>query len=541
MTVADLTSVLVETLEAVLGVSGATPETSFFSAGGTSLHAEIYARTASAATGRTITFTDIFRHPSPQDLADALTTRADGADTTGTAEAEASTRWRPVSENQASRLERLRLAEQSGRPAFRAHAELLLAGFDLRGPLDVDALDAAVHAVVTRHSALRTRFRISDEGYAQQVEPASYGLEPVDARHLHPAEVLDLAWRPLDLRSGRLARFLLADFGEDHHQLWVTVEHIVSDGVSCHVLNNALADEYSRRATGTAEPAPAPAPTPVPAPAPSGDIEGHDFARLENALCQDAQGRAAEEHWRRQIGDGPIWRPYAHPDLAGPGQDRAAGDVLLVRTRPAATGRALRERAAQYGTTLHALVVFALTRAAARAAATRDVTVYWYTANRNLPGVATTVGSLAGLTMARVAPVPHGRGEAEIRAVARTVADSMAYAFHPIERIARQHTTQWLMPDDEPFLVLHVNEDTQTPEPSGAREPLRFAGLHVAAADGYGRRDRRGYTLDASVTSLPSGFSLGLSYRDGMIPAAAAARLLEGFAEEIDRIVEGAP
>ncbi|MBR7836095.1 hypothetical protein KDL01_22655 [Actinospica durhamensis] len=520
---ADLTSLLVETLEAVLGVTGASPDLSFFSAGGTSLQAEIYARTASAATGRTVTFTDIFQHPSPEALAAALTAREDPA-AGGSVAAAASpgpTSWRPVSENQASRLERLRRSEESGRPAFRGHAELIVAGFDLDGPLDAEALDAAARAVVTRHSALRTGFRISDEGFAQRVEPESYGVESVDARHLHPAEVLELAWQPLDLRAGRLARFLLARYAEDRHQLWVTMEHIVSDGVSGHVVLGQLADEYARRG-----------------PAPTDDLQGFEFADLEAALCRDTQGQAAEGHWLRQIGDGPVWRTYAHPDLAGPGEDPEAGDVLLLRSRPLELGRALRARAAQHGTTLHALVVLALARAAAQAAATRDVTVYWYTANRNLPRVASTVGSLAGLTMARVAHVPEGRGEADIRAVARTVAESMAYAFHPIERIAREHTGQWLMPDDEPFLVLHVNEGPESAEP---RAPLEFAGLRTAAARTYGRRERRGYTLDASIGYTATTFQTGLSYRDGMIPGPAAARLLDSFTEELDRIAEGAP
>ena len=517
---ADLTSLLVETLEAVLGVTGAEPELSFFSAGGTSLQAEIYARTASAATGRTVTFTDIFQHPSPAELAAALTAREEpSAPGRASAAAPSPTSWHPVSENQASRLERLRRSEESGRPAFRSHAELIVAGFDLQGPLDEAALDAAARAVVGRHSALRTCFRISEEGFAQRVEPEAYGIEAVDARHLHPAEVLELAWQPLDLRGGRLARFLLAAYPEDRHQLWVTVEHIVSDGVSGHVVLGELAAEYSGLR-----------------PAPTDDLQGFEFAELESALCQDGQGQAARSHWLRQIGDGPVWRTYPHPELAGPGDDAEAGDVLLLRTRPVELGRALRSRAAQHGTTLHALVVLALARAAAQAADTRDVTVYWYTANRNLPRVATTVGSLAGLTMARLTDVPRDLTDAAVRAATRTVAESMAYAFHPIERVAREGTGPWLMPDDEPFLVLHVNEDPEVAEP---RPPLEFAGLRTAAARTYGRRERRGYTLDASIGFTATAFQAGLSYRDGMIPGPAAARLLDAFTEELERIAEG--
>lgn len=503
-------SALVEALGAVLNQTDIAPDTSIFAAGGTSLHAEIFARAAAMATGQTVTFTDVFQHPTPAGLAKALATR-DSAAPAPEAPRRSPTDWHPVSENQAARLERLRVSETTGVRLFRSDSELIVFGLDMAGKVDVPRLQGAVDAVITGNGALRTAFEWRDEEFRQRVRPQSFGLELLDAGRLHPTEIVDAVWRPFRLDSGQLARFVLATITENHAQLWIAIDHIVSDAVTCAQIQRQLAEHYS---TGQhQEPR---------------DIEGFEFAYLEKSWCEGDQGRAAEQHWLDLIGDGPVWREFAHPGIvATDGTD----DVLLLRRLDRDVGAALRERAAALGSTLHALVVFALVRAAARVSGCPDVSVYWYTANRNLPDVETTVGSLAGITMARIKDVPSGRSESEVRVVTDTVAATMAYAFYPIDRIARQHRPDdWLMPDDRPLLVLHVNEERRNTGPDKRHE---YAGLQVTAASLCGRRDRRGFTIDASTRFTDDAFTVGLSCLDGMIGTPAVAEMLDVFAEEL--------
>src|SRR6266508_1786966 len=115
----------------------------------------------------------------------------------------------------------------------------------LRGRVDVAALGRAVHGLVTRHEALRTRF-VNLGGLPQQENdppPPAAPLPIVDIE----AEGVD-AWvtgeirRPLDLEAGHLFRCRLARIAPNEHVLLLLVHHIVADGWSAHI----LADELSR-------------------------------------------------------------------------------------------------------------------------------------------------------------------------------------------------------------------------------------------------------------------------------------------------------
>lgn len=530
----DLERVLLTTMQQVLALPDLGPEESFFSAGGTSLHAEVFARTASEAIGEPITFTDVFQFPSPAALAAAILQR--GSRVQGTSVARAltdSSKWHPVSENQWARLDRLARGQTNGEPLTRSTVELVGVGIELRGHLDVTALAAAVEEVVAATPALRTQFDLAAEPPQQRSVPPSYGLDLFDARGLDASAIVDAVWRPFDLTEGRLARFVLAERDADAYQLWIVIEHIVSDAVSWELVARRLGTAYARRVLRMPSPDADRGRQPR-----SADV---DFAELESELCVDAAGRAAEAHWHAQIQGGPVWRAFRHPSLAEAYPDARAEDVLMLRTAPRQTGRRIAAAAARYGTTVHALTVFSLARAAAEVTGDRDVTVYWYTANRNLPGVAEVVGSLASITMSRIRSVPEGRSIPEVQEVTQIVAGSMANAFYPIDRIARlDHPDDRVQPDDRALLVLHVNPEPPTATAT-ARPPLQLAGVRARTVPFVGRREPRGYTVDASTRFTDDAFAVGVAYREGMMPASDARVLLDAFAEELFAFAEEAP
>ena len=80
----------------------------------------------------------------------------------------------------------------------------------------------------------------------------------ITAAGLTPRQVIDQVWMPLRLDSGQLARFVLAPLSPDRHQLWVVMEHIISDAVSLGRVVDLVAEGYSRRVTGAAAVAPTP-------------------------------------------------------------------------------------------------------------------------------------------------------------------------------------------------------------------------------------------------------------------------------------------
>jgi amino acid adenylation domain-containing protein len=113
--------------------------------------------------------------------------------------------------------------------------------FRIIGPLNVDALTPAFHAVVQRHASLRTVFD-SVDGEARQVVLPDLDVKVpiIDLTEVpegeRESEALRIASeegkKPFDLREGPLLRTLLVRLGPETCILLIVMHHIISDGWS---------------------------------------------------------------------------------------------------------------------------------------------------------------------------------------------------------------------------------------------------------------------------------------------------------------------
>lgn len=122
-------------------------------------------------------------------------------------------------------------------------------GIELRGKLHSPALCKAITAIVVRHEALRTVFRNEASGNAHQVIQA---IDEVPVECI--GEVSEEQWnsccqnflrRPMDLATGPLIRCLLGQLGPEHHNLVLTIHHIVFDGWSLGIFRRELSAAYT--------------------------------------------------------------------------------------------------------------------------------------------------------------------------------------------------------------------------------------------------------------------------------------------------------
>jgi amino acid adenylation domain-containing protein len=129
----------------------------------------------------------------------------------------------------------------------------------LSGKLDVSALERSLAAIVARHEALRTTFRLADDEPVQVVAP-ELGVElPLVDRSAIPAADRELevrrmvqeeVRRPFDLERGPLLRARLIRLAPEEHALILVVHHIVFDGWSAGVLSRELGECYQAFVTG---------------------------------------------------------------------------------------------------------------------------------------------------------------------------------------------------------------------------------------------------------------------------------------------------
>ena len=113
----------------------------------------------------------------------------------------------------------------------------------LPGHLDITALEQSLNEIIRRHEAWRTSFPIVDGQPVQMIHPTlTLPLPLVDLLYLpeaeREAEALCLATEdariPFDLARGPLLRARLIELGAQEHRLFLTLHHIIFDGVAIY-------------------------------------------------------------------------------------------------------------------------------------------------------------------------------------------------------------------------------------------------------------------------------------------------------------------
>ncbi|MEO6518234.1 MAG: amino acid adenylation domain-containing protein [Pseudoxanthomonas sp.] len=143
------------------------------------------------------------------------------------------------------------LADQLGQDASLAFNESV--SLRLRGALDVDALQAALHALVNRHDVLRASFGPDGETLCV-LEHNGFSVQRLDLASLGDTqraaavnERLRLAVEsPFTLGSESLFRAELLQLAGDEHLLVLTAHHIVCDGWSWWVMVRELGLLYAQ-------------------------------------------------------------------------------------------------------------------------------------------------------------------------------------------------------------------------------------------------------------------------------------------------------
>lgn len=147
------------------------------------------------------------------------------------------------------------LATELGSEASLAYNESI--SLQMRGALDVAALQAALNALVARHEALRATF--DSEGATMLISSdVAIGIDLIDltgpeqaARDARFAELrVEAVQTPFDLTNGPLLRAVLVRMTADVHELILTAHHIVVDGWSAGIISRDLMTLYKQIAGG---------------------------------------------------------------------------------------------------------------------------------------------------------------------------------------------------------------------------------------------------------------------------------------------------
>nr|QEO74596.1 condensation domain-containing protein [uncultured bacterium] len=334
----------------------------------------------------------------------------------------------------------------------------------LRGPLDADALDKALTALVARHESLRTTV---GEGVQIVHEPYPVRIPLLDAASEHDLHriLADESERPFDLRRGPLMRACLVRLAEDDHAFLLTLHHIITDGWSMGVLIEELSALYN----GAAE-------------LPPLALRYADFAAWQRDRLAGPELNAQLDYWRRQLDGAP---PLELPtDRPRPAVQTKNGALLDFHVPTDVTAR-LRELGGSQDGTLFMTLVAACQLLFSRWSGSDDVTVGTVTSGREHPDVQRVVGMFVN-TLALRSAVDRRRTFRELLAQVRaTVLDAFANGEVPFERVVDE-----LQPDRDTSrapvfqaMVVLQNLRNRVPDLAGLRVEELPLSLTTASFD----------------------------------------------------------
>ncbi|MFE0673058.1 amino acid adenylation domain-containing protein [Streptomyces sp. NPDC058867] len=318
----------------VLGLPRTGAEDNFFDLGGHSLLATRLISRARTELGAELAIRDLFEAPTPESLA----LRAETARPARPALVPVDRRPERIPLSAAQR--RLWLVERIGGGV--AYNFPLV--FRLRGPLDVDALRAALGDLTARHEALRTRILAEDgEPYQWVAEPgeAEPELRISDCAERDLAgRVTDAQRRPFDLSAELPLRAEVLRLGPDDHVVALMLHHITTDEWSDRPFLADLDAAYRARREGRA---PDWAPLPV---------QYADYTLWQDTLLAEV-GAGQVAYWTEALRGLP--EELTLP-LDRPRPDTPTGDGGRVRLElDPGTGAALRDLSRSTGTSMFML------------------------------------------------------------------------------------------------------------------------------------------------------------------------------------------
>lgn len=168
------------------------------------------------------------------------------------------------------------------------------------GHLDVAALERSFNEILRRHEAWRTSFVTVDGTPVQKIEPSiTISLPVIDLRGLseehREAKALRIATAdariPLDLSQAPLFRVKLIRLKDEEHRMYLTLSHIIFDGVAIY---RGFLPELSTlyNAFTLNEPSPLPEPP----------IQHGDFCIWQRQSNSAEKLAKHMEYWRGQLG-----------------------------------------------------------------------------------------------------------------------------------------------------------------------------------------------------------------------------------------------
>lgn len=392
----------------------------------------------------------------------------------------------------------------------------------LPGPLDVAALEQSFNEILRRHEAWRTSFPTVDGQPVQKIHPApTLSLPIVDLQYLpeseREAEALRLATedtqQSFDLAHGLLLRATLMRLDDADHRLFLTLHHIIFDGVTVYqVFLPELRALYEAFAAGQ------------PSLLPDLPIQYADFAAWQREWLQGKVLAEQLAYWKKQLAGAPttLALPSDRPRPALPTYRGAIRSFALSKSLT----DALRAFSGREASTLFMTLAAAFNTLLYRYTGQEDILIGTATSGRKLPEVQRLMGVFINILVMRTNLSGNPPFHELLRRVREVTVEATAHPDIPFEYLVKELQPDREMGQNPFFQVLLMLEPAVPALPSG------WTLTHMEVETGTSKFD-----LSLILEDRPEGLLALFEYSTDLFEAATIERLVGHFQTLLEGIV----
>ncbi|MET3431180.1 amino acid adenylation domain-containing protein/non-ribosomal peptide synthase protein (TIGR01720 family) [Herbaspirillum seropedicae] len=402
-----------------------------------------------------------------------------------------------------------------------------LAGvLDLRGELQVEALEDALCDLAARHAALRTIFPLRDGVPVQQVldideaRPmllrSDLRRQPADKRAQAAASALQrFHAQAFRLDSETPLRAMLVQLEPHHFRLGLCIHHIAADGWSLGIILDELTAAYEARCAGAAPSWPAL------------ELQPGDYALWQRERSQPGSPEFLRQldYWRARLEGAPALLPLP---TDRPRQAGAHGGEGQHRWRlSAALSDALRKLAVSQGVTLYGAVLALFMLALQRLSGQCDLCVGAPLADRRRRQTQALVAYLINVQVVRTRIDERSDFAALMRQVQQAVQEAQAHQDLPLDALVSALQPERVAGANPLFQV----KCTQQQAIATVR---RMGGLDMRVELQANAESHFDFSLD--FTDADEGIDILLAYAPALFDAetvAGLAGLLQALAQQV--------
>ncbi len=389
-----------------------------------------------------------------------------------------------------------------------------------RGMLDRAALERSFEELLRRHEIWRTTFASLDGQVVQAVHPsltipipfADLTALPREQREPEALRIAAMdARRPFDLGVGPLLRAQLLKLEDNDHRLYLTVHHLLIDGVGTF---SVLLPELSALYDAFSKGLPSPLQEPV--------HQYADFAIWEQRLIENDSTARQMEYWRRTLAGEPpaLELPTDRPYPAIPSY-RGSMETFSLNVE---LSEALKDAAKAEGVTLYMLLLAAFKTLLFRYSGQEDILIGGATDSRRRPEFDRLLGCFVHTVVFRTRPEGGRTFREYLAEVKESVLGALAASGVPFDQLVRElHPRR--DPSRHPFVqALFATERPR--QPSAALWDL----THADVSSGASKVD-----LYVGLEERPQGIAGRFIYNTDIFEAATIRRMAAKLDQAVGR------